>query len=116
VLGYRHLPLYNIQGEQYLFSRLFVKIDIDPMIFIERDFVPRASAIASIKSTAKSVLGFATDRRSVSRKSDKEKTPDSLTEGVVHVKAPQPPQEIQEDSRLLTLSPTSCTDTQGSYF
>lgn len=68
-IGYRHLPLYDIQGEQFLFSTLFVKIDVDPMTLINRGEAPRrASTIESFKTTAKSVLGirgFAGDRRSI---------------------------------------------------
>ena len=30
-LGYRHLPLFDSQGEQFLFSTLFVKIQVDPI-------------------------------------------------------------------------------------
>jgi hypothetical protein len=103
MLGYRHLPLYNIHGEQFLFSRLFVKIDVDPVTLIAREEVQRASTIDNIKSTAKSVLaGFSADRRSVSRKgSDKEKIPETP-------RTPRLPQGSKEDdNRLFTFSPIS---------
>lgn len=91
--GYRHLPLYNIQGEQYLFSRLFVKIDVEPATLIDRDFAPHVSTIDSIKSTAKSVLAFAAERRSITRmRNDKDKKQE-LQSGVLPGRAPQLPQE-----------------------
>jgi len=73
--GYRHLPLYDIQGEQYLFSTLFVKVNVEPVTLIDRELPERTSAIENFKSTAKSVFtkGFSSERRSVRRKkSDRE--------------------------------------------
>lgn len=69
-LGYRHLPLYDLQGEQFLFSTIFVKIDVNPVTIIDKEVPVRASTVDAIKNTAKSVLsrGFSTDRRSVKNK------------------------------------------------
>ncbi|KAI5793030.1 PLC-like phosphodiesterase [Geopyxis carbonaria] len=69
--GYRHLPLYDVSGEQYLFSTIFVKIEVNPMKVIDREVSQRAlTTIENLKSTAKSVLSrsFSTDRRSSQRK------------------------------------------------
>lgn len=68
--GYRHLPLYDASGEQYLFSTIFVKIEINPMKVIDREISQRTSTIENLKSTAKSVLSrsFSTDRRTSQRK------------------------------------------------
>ncbi|KAI5790797.1 PLC-like phosphodiesterase [Pyronema domesticum] len=64
--GYRHLPLNDITGEQYLFSTLFVKIKIDPITLIERDIPQRGSTIENLKTSAKAVfnrgLGHAKER------------------------------------------------------
>jgi phosphatidylinositol phospholipase C delta len=54
--GYRHLPLNDTTGEQYLFSTLFVKIKIDPMTLIERDIPQRGSTIENLKTSAKAVF------------------------------------------------------------
>lgn len=63
--GYRHLPLYDTQGEQFLFSTLFVKIRVNPFIPLTssdtsdlEEAVKQAasSTMDSLKSTAKSVL------------------------------------------------------------
>ncbi|TGZ84458.1 PLC-like phosphodiesterase [Ascodesmis nigricans] len=56
--GYRHLPLYDVQGEQYLFSTLFVHIQVNPVVLIDDDPLraTAASTLDSIKHTAKSVL------------------------------------------------------------
>ncbi|KAJ6256588.1 1-phosphatidylinositol 4,5-bisphosphate phosphodiesterase [Drechslerella dactyloides] len=58
--GYRHLPLYDMGGEQFLFSSLFVKIDIEPV----RAALPVAikqSTVGAIKSAAKSMLKLSSD-------------------------------------------------------
>lgn len=55
--GYRHLPLYDNQGEQFLFSTLFVKIKVDPIQPL--DIIPeRSTALGSFRTGVKSVLGF----------------------------------------------------------
>lgn len=67
--GYRHLPLYDIQGEQYLFSTLFVKVKVEPWTMMDREVPQRGSTIETLKTSAKSVLsrGFSSERRSVQR-------------------------------------------------
>jgi hypothetical protein len=92
-----------MHGEQFLFSRLFVKIDVDPVTLIAREEVQRASTIDNIKSTAKSVLaGFSADRRSISKKGgDREKIPQTPSTPRL------PPKAKEEDNRLFTLSPIS---------
>ncbi|KAK6347036.1 Phospholipase C [Orbilia brochopaga] len=58
--GYRHLPLYDMGGEQFLFSSLFVKIDIEPV----RAALPAAikqSTVGALKSAAKSMLKLSSD-------------------------------------------------------
>ncbi|PWW73113.1 hypothetical protein C7212DRAFT_359488 [Tuber magnatum] len=67
--GYRHLPLYDLQGEQFLFSMIFVKINVSSVSLADREPLIPASTMEAFKSTAKSVLqrGFSTNRRSVGR-------------------------------------------------
>ncbi|RPA94485.1 PLC-like phosphodiesterase [Choiromyces venosus 120613-1] len=67
--GYRHLPLYDLQGEQFLFSMIFVKINVSSVSLADREPLMRASTMEAFKSTAKSVLqrGFSTNRHSVKR-------------------------------------------------
>ncbi|EPS40773.1 hypothetical protein H072_5340 [Dactylellina haptotyla CBS 200.50] len=58
--GYRHLPLYDVGGEQFLFSSLFVKIDIEPV----RAAIPTAikqSTVDALKSAAKTMLRISSD-------------------------------------------------------
>ncbi|KAK4076073.1 hypothetical protein Trihar35433_2633 [Trichoderma harzianum] len=54
--GYRTLPLLNHAGEQYLFSRLFCKIEVDD---IEKKFidVPRAAPDGGSKLNLLNILG-----------------------------------------------------------
>ncbi|KAF8545362.1 PLC-like phosphodiesterase [Trichophaea hybrida] len=99
--GYRHLPLYDVQGEQYLFSTLFVKVKVDPMTLIDRELPQRGSTtIESLKTSAKSVLsrGFSGDRRSVRRKGDKDKSKES--------EASQDEKQLHDSKRLLISPPT----------
>lgn len=81
LIGYRHLPLYDLQGEQFLFSTIFVKVNINPLTVIDREAPVKASTLDTIRNTAKSVLsrGFSSDRRSVKNKNnihDKDKSKD----------------------------------------
>ncbi|KAK6498591.1 Phospholipase C [Arthrobotrys musiformis] len=58
--GFRHLPLYDTGGEQFLFSSLFVKIDVEPL----RAALPAAakqSTVDALKSAAKSMLQISSD-------------------------------------------------------
>lgn len=58
--GFRHLPLYDTGGEQFLFSSLFVKIDVDPL----RAALPAAtkqSTVDALKSAAKNMLRISSD-------------------------------------------------------
>ncbi|EWC45030.1 hypothetical protein DRE_06310 [Drechslerella stenobrocha 248] len=58
--GYRHLPLYDIGGEQFLFSSLFVKINVEPV----RAALPaaaRQSTVGALKSAAKNMLKISSD-------------------------------------------------------
>lgn len=64
--GYRHLPLYDLQGEQFLFSTIFVKVDVSPITIIDREAPVRASTMDTIKSALS--RGFSSDRRSVKHK------------------------------------------------
>lgn len=78
LIGYRHLPLYDLLGEQFLFSTIFVKVNINPLTIIDREVPVKASTMDTIRNTAKSVLsrGFSSDRRSVKNKNknhDKDK-------------------------------------------
>ncbi|KAF8475971.1 PLC-like phosphodiesterase [Kalaharituber pfeilii] len=54
--GYRHLPLYDNQGEQFLFSTLFVRVQVDPIqpLDIEPE---KSTTMEHIRSGVKSVLG-----------------------------------------------------------
>ncbi|CAZ80194.1 unnamed protein product [Tuber melanosporum] len=65
--GYRHLPLYDLQGEQFLFSMIFVKINVSSVSLADREPLMRESAMEAFKSTAKSVLqrGFSANGSSV---------------------------------------------------
>ncbi|KAK6352667.1 Phospholipase C [Orbilia blumenaviensis] len=59
-LGFRHLPLYDTGGEQFLFSSLFVKIDVEPL----RAALPAAikqSTVDALKSAAKNMLRISSD-------------------------------------------------------
>ena len=69
-LGYRHLPLFDYHGEQYLFSTLFVKVKVDAPVIIDWEVpvkTPKKS-VSTFKS-AKSVLsrGFSAERESIRR-------------------------------------------------
>ncbi|KAF3927278.1 hypothetical protein ABW20_dc0110021 [Dactylellina cionopaga] len=58
--GYRHLPLYDMGGEQFLFSSLFVKVDIEPV----KAALPAAikqSTVGALKSAAKNMLRLSSD-------------------------------------------------------
>ncbi|KAK6514128.1 Phospholipase C [Arthrobotrys conoides] len=58
--GFRHLPLYDTGGEQFLFSSLFVKIDVEPI----RAALPTAtkqSTVDALKSAAKNMLRISSD-------------------------------------------------------
>ncbi|EGX52559.1 hypothetical protein AOL_s00007g547 [Orbilia oligospora ATCC 24927] len=58
--GFRHLPLYDTGGEQFLFSSLFVKIDVEPI----RAALPAAtkqSTVDALKSAAKNMLRISSD-------------------------------------------------------
>ncbi|KAF3940711.1 hypothetical protein ABW19_dt0202772 [Dactylella cylindrospora] len=58
--GYRHLPLYDMGGEQFLFSSLFVKMDIEPV----KAALPAAikqSTVDALKSAAKSMFRLSSD-------------------------------------------------------
>lgn len=85
LIGYRHLPLYDLQGEQFLFSTIFVNVDVKPISIVEKEVPTRASTMDTIKSTAKSVLsrGFSSDRRTVKHKHSQS----------------QPHQEVRHDNK-----------------
>ncbi|KAL7268175.1 Phospholipase C [Rhizina undulata] len=70
--GYRHLPLYDLQGEQFLFSTIFVKINVEPVTIMDREMPLKSSTMETLKTTAKSVLSrsFSTDRNSLKRKNN----------------------------------------------
>lgn len=92
MVGYRHLPLYDVQGEQYLFSTLFVKVQVEPWTMMDRELPQRGSTIETLKTSAKSVLsrGFSSERRSVNRaKGDKDSAKES---------------EASQDERLVVAS------------
>ncbi|KZF19741.1 PLC-like phosphodiesterase [Xylona heveae TC161] len=62
--GYRHLPLYDSNGEEFLFSTLFCRIKKEDVISVERED-EKSGRVASIRQFGRSVFGRT---RSVERK------------------------------------------------
>ncbi|KAI5811367.1 PLC-like phosphodiesterase [Peziza echinospora] len=61
--GYRHLPLYDHQGEQFLFSTILVKIQVDPIQAVDSQ-PEKSTTLDSIRTGVKSVLGLSSGKSS----------------------------------------------------
>ena len=59
--GYHHLPLYDMRGEQFLFSSLFVRINLEPVTLLEH-IATKSSAVETLKTAAKHVLKSSAER------------------------------------------------------
>ncbi|KAI9795981.1 MAG: Phospholipase C [Piccolia ochrophora] len=53
--GYRHLPLYDSKGEQFLFSTLFCRIKKEKIVIVQRDDA-KAGKVESIKQFGRSMF------------------------------------------------------------